>query len=96
MNTLLTLGGVALLPFELPMAIATSTGGNSKPPGKNAVLPRCYQVNYWVATPSTLAIAGLAKIADQTTALAQDKCVSGLEKLQIDWSVSDRYHLAVE
>lgn len=95
-NTLESLGGVALLPLELPMAIAMSAGGDGKPSGKDAILPRCWQVDYWVAAPSTLDLAVLAKAADQTMALPQDECVSSAEKLQIDWSASDLYHLSVE
>ncbi|MGA3130625.1 MAG: hypothetical protein ABSD59_07475 [Terracidiphilus sp.] len=87
---------VAFLPIELAMAVTMPTEGNGKPSGEDAVLPRCFQGHYWVTTPSTLDIAGLAKIADQEIALAQDNCVSGLETSHIDWSVSDSDHLTLK
>lgn len=94
-NTLETLGGLVLLPLELPMAIAMSAGENGKPSGKNAVLPRCFHVDYWTAVSSTRA-PGFEKNADQAIAVDQETCISGQERPQIDWSVSGDEHLTVE
>lgn len=95
-NTLETIGGIALLPLELPMAIAMSSGGDSKPAGNDALLPRCFPAEYWVAVSSPIATSPALKTSGQAYSTAQDGCVNGREQPAIDWSVSSWEELAVE
>jgi hypothetical protein len=95
-NTLETIGAVALLPLLLPMAIGMSSGGDSKPDGRDAVLPRCWSAEYWVAVSSPVEISPTLKTSGPASAAAQDGCVTGQEKPVIDWTVSSWEVLAIE
>jgi len=94
-NTLEFIGGIVLLPLDLPMAIAMTNGGHN-PIGKDAVLPRCYSVTYWVRTDTTLILSKTSELAKSAQDLSKDECVSGREQPIMDWSVSDGEHVTVE
>jgi hypothetical protein len=94
-NTIGIFVELALLPLELPMAIAVSNGGQ-KPLRKDAALPRCFRSDYWVAAPATVYRFAPTKITDQAAMISQDDCVSGKEKPDIDWSISGYDHLDIE
>ena len=95
-NTLETIGAVVLLPLELPMAIGMSSGDNSKPAGNDAVLPRCWSAEYWVAVSSPIEISSSLQTGGPGNSTVQDGCVTGQEKPVIDWSASDWQVLEVE
>jgi hypothetical protein len=94
-NAIGIFAALALLPLELPMAIAMSTGSH-QPPGKDAVLPRCFKSDYWVTAPANVYRFAPAKITDQAAMISKNECVSGKEKPDIDWSISDYDHLIIE
>jgi hypothetical protein len=95
-NTLEVIGGIVLLPLELPMAIAINPGGRGIGRPADAVLPRCYGESYWVRADTILDHSNATELAKKAQNLSGDGCVSGREKPIMDWSVSDVEHVLVE